>query len=119
MKELIKRLEEAEEGSRELDREVANLVGTYRPRVMVMNAWFNEVEQSPETFPHYTTSLDASLTLVPEGCALDIRTYPGCPVEVFWETDVKANPYFWDGGWAQEAATPALALCIASLKARR
>ena len=55
--ELIKRLEAATEGSRELDKEIAEAFG-----------WVHECMNS-DTHPHLTTSIDAALTLVPEGCS--------------------------------------------------
>lgn len=60
MTDLIKRLEEATEGSRELDVEVAKSIkffdGTRASYTLNVNL-----------IPHYTTSIDAALTLVPEG----------------------------------------------------
>ena len=53
----------------------------------------------------YTASLDAAMTLVPEGCNWCIDTREGPPA---------ANV----GGMWVEGRTPALALCAASLRAR-
>ena len=98
---LIARLEAATEGSRELHAETAGLrwnsVGFYYHQ--------NGVDH---TGPNYTTSLDAALTLVPEefdwtlghtNSGLTIHAQVGPKIECF-------------------ADTPALALCIAALKAR-
>ena len=103
---LIRDLEGAPEGSRKLDGRID---------VAVMDA---DGEQWPA---HYTTSLDAALTLVPEGwivaelkqrvrhtvwhwyCALSYLT---AQMEAF---DILPDT---------EAPTPALALCIAAMKAR-
>ena len=60
--------------------------------------------------PNYTTSLDHALTLVPEGWIWDV-TSTGCAWTM--PDDVCVEQY------SAYAATPALSLCIASLKARR
>jgi hypothetical protein len=59
----------------------------------------------------YTSSLDAALTLVPEGCN--------------WSAESDGSAHVWKGGdyYADiseygKAATPALALCAAALRAR-
>lgn len=120
---LIDRLEASTEGSRELDAEVFKAIGAPAP-FQFMNKLialeFNDVEQayfarvtddmqvrySP---PHYTTSIDAAMTLVPEGGFAEINTYdnPDC--------------FVWPGAGEEcfqgTAATPALALAIAALKA--
>ena len=89
MDDLIARLEAAKEGSRELDIAI-----------------FRAITDKPRIRPPFSTSLDAALTLVPERCpwavesagVVELGTVNG-PVEGF-------------------AATPALALCIACLRAR-
>lgn len=98
--ELIARLEAASEGSRELDKSIAITVGTYQApdRGDPYGSWLR-----------YTSSLDAALTLVPEFCF--VKTSPrgataGCNGHICATT-------------AATAPTPALALCIAALKARR
>jgi hypothetical protein len=101
MTDLIKRLEEAEEGCPFLDREIWVALEFDR-------------RSSPIDAPEYTTSLDAAL-------ALAERVLPG------W--DWHARSHYGDKFFAQVwpafqsrqheayAATPALALCIAILKA--
>jgi hypothetical protein len=63
--------------------------------------------------PHYTSSIDAALTLVPEDRDVILKIYgPG--------ENVAFCP-FKDGSFSKtfsKAATPALALCIAALRAR-
>lgn len=62
--------------------------------------------------PRYTASLDAAMTLVPEGCAMVLhgpwggRWKAGCDKQI-------------SGAWGEDraAATPALALTAASLRA--
>lgn len=75
----------------------------------------------------YTSSIDAAMTLVPEGWHIHEANFgdPDCP-------PMLAKPYFLllpnrnnNDGWTQpdrsrdgaQAATPAIALCIAALKA--
>ena len=65
--------------------------------------------------PRYTASIDAALTLVPEGLGWGIpygpcKEYSGTRERIWWEAEV--------GPATAEAFTPALALCIAALKAR-
>jgi hypothetical protein len=82
------------------------------------------VEQQTAHFeafaPRYMSSLDDALTLVPEGLAIDICAYSGG----------KGDARVWGGErgevWGSAThvtnnrpATPAIAVCIAALKARR
>ncbi len=62
------------------------------------------------TVPAYTTSLDAALTLVPEGCEWEVYGGDKQAVAVIYVS----GPKYVDG----RAPTPALAMCIAALKAR-
>ena len=88
MKDLIARLEAAGKGCRELDLEIAETIGLH------LIAF------------HYTTSLDAARMLIPKGVEFKIGrdsedvSYASC-----------GGPRIYEG------ATPALALCIATLKA--
>lgn len=130
---LIKRLEAAETGSRELDAAAYNAcpeAGRIALR-LPMNQWGDRFDDGwrtkwrdredkyPEKLRHYTTSIDAALTLVPEGWQ--------------WQTSNRAPlPYAGRGyihngelhmsdkyqGFEAVAATPALALSAASLRAR-
>jgi len=60
-----------------------------------------------EYIPRYTTSIDAAVTLVPEGMAWTAGCEPDfTPFARLWEHDL-----VW-------ASTPALALCAAALRAR-
>lgn len=73
----------------------------------------NPIEK-PKAFP-YTASLDAAMTLVPEGCDWLLDNFDGeCG---------KPSAWVHKRGSAEEitsitGATPALALCAASLRAR-
>lgn len=68
MDDLIKRLREATEASRELDMEIAKLAG---------------VPYGPYKAPRYTASLDAAMTLIPKGWTRDVdATAPECGIDV-------------------------------------
>lgn len=67
-----------------------------------------------KTLPAYTASIDAAMTLVPEGWTADVRKYPngrGFAVLSQWSPPCESEKSVDD-------ATPAIALCIAALKAR-
>lgn len=134
LKDLIARLEAATEGSRYLDAQIHK----YIERDQSLFAKFERSAQAPaadfgmpptvaDQTPHYTTSLDAALTLVPEGW------WPGFG----WaEYDPKVHKQTGRYGWAElvrnvpgrsfpeeiygysDSGSPALAICIAALKAR-
>lgn len=88
------------------------------------DGWFvGEHNRDPyaRDLPRYTTSLDAALTLVPEGHAVDLT---------LWAQKHRARilPLYQDGDrwfhrgsdphFTADAGTPALALCAAALRAR-
>lgn len=122
---LIERLEQCNGADRELDARIwAELDG----RDVVCSAtWhgalFGRNRKPPhdecfiwqpgrawELVPWFTSSIDAALTLVPVG--MEWQVHSGCGAQV---NDVSIRPVrknYADG------ATPALALCIAALKAR-
>ena len=102
--ELLEKLEAAEEGSRELD---------------VAIAWAIDYDPPPYTnihqCPRYTTSLDAAITLIPSDHEWDIsvdlenkRAYATVGDDVWDECHAVIKT---------TAATPALAIVVASLKA--
>jgi hypothetical protein len=95
MLDLIAKLESATEGSRELDREV-NLAATGK--------FLHHLA------PRYTTSIDAALTLVP-GYHYWIV---GVQYAAVWQEDGRLA----DAEKIVTHGRPALALCIAALKAR-
>ncbi len=134
---LISRLEAAESGSRELDAEIAVAEKIDLPQPMgeappylKMPAmadgcapgtyWLVQRSgMSLRTAPHYTTSLDAARTLVPEGLQYGISTHP--PDELFNPGGAQAYVTDREGLKYQhaEAMDEYLALCIAALKARQ
>lgn len=116
---LIKRLESATEGSRELDWAIHF---TLHPR-MDANVPIGPADPLWAIVPRYTSSIDAALTLVPEGYMvhLNIRHGKDGGAGAFVGTDWDTNkPWFkgFDNEDIEHEQPPALALCIAALKAR-
>lgn len=120
--DLIRKLEEASEGSRELDAQILQYIDPKNEK----KDWFADGKTGEPTplpgSPYYTTSIDAAFTLVPEG-------YTGSVT--FGQSTSSSNIQFhesaelWNGEHGEscqeiysKAATPALALCIAALKTR-
>lgn len=131
MKSLIAKLEQASEGSRELDAAIWETQGYVRkksktwhipttPEKIYVDTWrtpsgkeiapfYEDEGVTPDDIPpHFTTSLDAALTLVPEGWAWRIQNN-GLTALCAPDNDL---------GDYSKGATPALSCCIASLKAR-
>ena len=104
MKDLLSRLEQALEGSRDLDRDIHEQLTDPETVAPFPSRW--------DAIPHYTTSIDAALTLVPEGCAWGCTSACGTSKPVASCGPISGPVHGTKG------ATPALALCIASLKAR-
>lgn len=103
--DLIARLERATEGSRELDFEIAE----YLDKIGVKYATTIEGHT-----PEWTQSLDAALSLVPEGnWQWQLRQDPGCYRAGIVGGEIPNMTIF-----RGEGPSPALALCIAALRAR-
>lgn len=153
MKDLIERLERAAGADRELDCLVWAARSGYEPiwrdnDLLARNrkpphdtCWlgsidpgktqrnFSETRGFNPPIPAYTASLDAALTLLPEGYAVNSLTiWHGCPSSVTILGTAR-RPFgkdrrvtfchtVTDGKWTAEAATPALAVSAAALKAR-
>lgn len=72
----------------------------------------------------YTRSIDAALTLVPDGCGWSAGWGQILPDKPMGEARITRNAHFigYDANYdvivKANAATPALALCIAALRAR-
>ena len=112
MESLIAELERATEGSRGLDITIASLMG-HKLRVGPWMAAENPMEPDyPATtpVPFYTTSLDAALTLVPEGSYIRMTINRDKKAWVWVECAEDEKVAY---------AIPALALGIASLRARQ
>jgi hypothetical protein len=137
--ELIAKLETATEGSRELDGEIAlAVVRENYPDAHFVDEESKDVIQvmpgmtagASSELPRYTTSLDAALLLVPEEFGWLVRSqHDGLPFANC------SHPYSTNNIWIvngenvslppedqghnhARAQTPAIALCIAALKAR-
>ncbi len=120
---LISRLGQAEAGSRELDLHIAVAIDWRwdeweddEPTLRTMidkHSWSWMLSRMGDSLwrmvPHYTTSIDAAMSLVPEGAKLTFQNHGDIAGRSMWL--VSPNERFMSG------ATPALALCIASLKA--
>lgn len=95
--DLIARLEKAKGPSRDLDARIEHtLAGTPAH-------WEDDL-------PAYTSSLDAAVSLVPESVGFKIALMPCAEGPEHWASV--------DWGTQFPGATPAIALCIAALKAR-
>lgn len=96
--ELIAALEAADKPSRELDASIGSLIGTY-------------VGFEPP--PRYTSSIDAALTLLPDGAMwrLGRHLVPDDQPEHAYSARVGGPRYY-------DHSSPAIALCIAALRAR-
>lgn len=101
---LIERLEYVNHGSRALDRELHLRFG-------------GTASGNAPPFPlRYTTSIDDALTLVPKEGAWHVSIWSDG--EVIVRNEAWADAGFADGASDDSGKTPALALCIAALKAR-
>jgi hypothetical protein len=120
MTNLIARLEVATEGNRELDAEIwlhctqrgaefVQLYG-YKPSLVLSS------DRMAGGLPHFTTSLDAARTLVPEGKEWSLSHFQ--KPRRYYEACI-GNPVASNFEIVVEAPTAELALCIASLKARQ
>jgi hypothetical protein len=128
--DLIARLEAAPKSSRELDARIENLLagGSEKDLAYILG----DIERITRP-PHYTTSLDAALTLVPEGALweLDHKLNLG-PAEDGYATPAGEPKTIYRAGcgvqlpnekmssWFrhQHFTEPALAVCIVALRAR-
>ena len=116
--ELIRRLEEATEGSRPLDGEIGNALAKPRCNVDGGSDWYIDGKLARRyggNWPHYTTSIDAALTLVPEAMGWSIGGSTDAEGPMFGASvDVPRDL----PALSSCCPTPAIALTIAALKAR-
>lgn len=118
--DLIAELEASTDGSRELDNAVFLAThpdqGTTSEEDEYWYAAHLDEDGGPWTLlPFYTTSLDAALTLVPDGWGWTINHDA---IAAVYAPKIEGDDDLADWGSAPNG-TPALALCIASLKARQ
>ncbi len=127
MDSLIQELEGLEKGSREYDAGIwwnihktpdghIPLATTLREAITAAKT--NRVN-ADGGIAHYTTSIDAALTLVPDGWYWTIDGAPsGYACASVFREDTKGEQHY-AGGDLQDGNTPALALVIAALNARQ
>ena len=108
---LIAALQEATVGSRELDERIALASGYKRSRLGI-GGGFDWVapDRTLSVLPEFSTSLDASLRLVPIGMQWEVST------SSFHDGTDAFQAYVYDYG--SDGHTPALAMCCAALRAR-
>jgi len=130
LSDLIARVEAATGPDRELDDAIADAIFTGRHRCCIKGLsdesggmWmFTYPDGSIGSSLRFTGSTDAALTLVPDGYAVDMT------IGRYWPNRARVLHVYQDGDrWfhrgsdpaiCANAATPALALCAAALKAR-
>lgn len=127
--EVIERLQRAKEGSRGLDalicESVFDITGPDNPCLwapeMLDRGAVAELEP-PAQIRSFTNSLDAAVTLVPAGWSWQVRlVFHGehsKPVGRAIVARDRSGMVLADEHFEVHAATPALALCIAALRAR-
>lgn len=108
---IIERLENATGPDRELDVEIGRLQDT----LVMMHL---EGKNIVTTNWHYTSSIDAALTLVPEGWGYLAGRMGDVNQATLADGGCRVVSCFNDVLDDLEPATPAIALCIAALKAR-
>lgn len=116
--QLIAALERAEGPSRELDADIAWALGHDVTKHTTLADYAHAFPGTPEDaeywhpLPAYTSSLDAALTVVPEGWDWCIACISGK-----WVAQVGEADTFMAEGAASNGSA-AIALCIAALKAK-
>lgn len=118
--DLAERIEAATCADREIDAALHLAATSFEPRI-AGPGWTPESQLVVPTFPGwaplpiYTDSLDAALTLVPEGCwaegSLGSHNCTTASLEIH-------APMTYDPLGRATAPTPALALCAAACRAR-
>ena len=129
MTDLATRIEQAGGPDRELDLEILSSLGTHvlEKRMRDKKAWWYKIggrqyeRLNADTYareiPRYTASIDAAMTLVPEGLVWSVMTDFELPGRArLWGSVMPGQVQ--DRGWSADAATPALALSAAALRAR-
>lgn len=136
---MIEKLERADGPDRGLDRAIAKMIGWHRvePRFTRSKhgAWISPDDWIGENsngspildglrrttmyreVPSYTASIDTAMTLVPEGLMWSVQTDFGLPGRArLWGSVLPSQAAA--RSWNTDGATPAIALCIAALRAR-
>lgn len=128
---LIERLKAATEPDRQLDVDIATLFGevTWRQKNYTMEPFPSIAYRTPHPYAgmkepvrEYTASVDAAMTLVPKEYPYWLVSCRDTPLgKMTGEGVVHNGELFMSGerrAWDVFAHTPAIALCIAALKAR-
>jgi hypothetical protein len=122
MNDIIERLEKAEWPYIELERDLALALGWKHVRTDGHDepfAWQAPDGTHHDEYPDWLTSIDAAMTLVPEGRKVTLEHEPNCGFAMAGYAQARVyEPNKRDGFSVAEASTLALALCIAALKAR-
>ncbi len=95
-----------------LDSDIHSVVSSDRKHPYIVGTHIDDTHPSgrPYSAPAYSASLDAAMSLVPEGWFYEIESKTSSAV--VWK-EPGPTPHT-----LSEAATPALALCVAALRAR-
>ena len=112
--QLIEKLEAATEGSRELDGEIIMevcedaIVAPWPTEDYALHVFHGDelLGANKAELPHYTTSIDAAITLIEKGSRWEIQQ------------DRTASFASVDGVQSGRCSSSAIAICIASLKAQ-
>lgn len=116
--DLIERLEAAGWPDRELDAEIAPIMGL---RIVDEGHQIGRVCYDANNhgvpLPRYTASIDAALTLVPEGWTYEGRQGPSGFPHIWTLSTIKSGDVRYTTVTGRARST-ALALCIAALRAR-
>lgn len=106
MEKLAARVEALAGPDRRIDTEILEMVGGFTPTGL-------PTFRGGLGYPAFTQSVDAAMSLVPEGWAWTLYSDASCEIGYEPERGGLMNPEF-----QSDAATPALALCAAALRAR-
>lgn len=106
--DLIAKLEKATGQDRDLDARICYAIKPALHRMGTLTEWL--ATDAAKRVPAYTWSLDDALTLVPEGASWLVRA----PAGAYPSATIFGPPLHGDQIIAR---TPAIALCIAALKA--
>lgn len=124
LNDLIARLEAAEGPSRELDARITAVLNNPGKPFEEINWIAAEAAWGAHAFPLYTASIDAAMTLVPKGWHILLSDWEHAKLRERgpWQciiTQPGTRDTFEPRFRCDHAPTPALALCIAALRARQ
>ena len=121
---LLARLEAHPEGGRELDGDIATAINLMLSSDYSYADWRAYCARNPslgnhlyDDVPRYTTSTDAAVTLVPADHEWSLTSWSNGDM-ISGKPRARVFTGRFDFKWCR-AATPALALCVAALRARQ